>query len=244
MKSIRVLLAALILQVPALSFAFEIVATFEGSIGSSIQQLDGSTTVLSIPFLSTISIFTDDSMFEEDPDQHTSATSFGGSSFSTEITNTLLNTRSPSDSPSIESSHRVYRSASQPADARSQLESTVSWSVNDQNLNEFWFYGFTIGGDIGSLADDEHGPVSGQALFDGLTFAMNEAQSFDLTGFFTAVSLEEGGALTAVDLYVGSARLTSVSSVAAVPEPSTYALMLLGLAASGFAVRRRQVAEF
>jgi hypothetical protein len=211
MKSPRVLVAALILQVPALSFAYRIVATFEGSSGSSSQLVDGSTAVVSIPFLSTMSIITDDSMFEEDPDQRASAISFGGSSFSAEITNMLVNERSPSGAPSIEYSHRVNRSGSQPANARSELESTVTWTVDAPIENEHWFCGFTIRGAIGSPADEEQGPASGQALFDGLTFAMNQRQSFDVSAFFAAVSLEEEGSLTASDSYGGSARLLSVS---------------------------------
>jgi hypothetical protein len=255
MKSIRVLLAALILQAPALSFAHQIVATFEGNFElRSFQRAGGEPleNEVTIPFTSTVSIFTDHPQLYVDADSNSAETSFGGSSFSTQLTNALLNEHALSIAPSINYSYSVYSPGDQPARAWNDLSLLAISDVNDDVQNEYWLYMLMIRGNIGvpggddheQHQDDERDPMSGQALLEGLTFAMNAGQSFDVTEFYTAYSSEGDGALKDFDWYTtGSARLVSVSSVAAVPEPSTFALMLLGLAASGFAVRRRQGAE-
>jgi hypothetical protein len=76
---------------------------------------------------------------------------------------------------------------------------------------------------------------------------MNTGRSFDVTEFYAAYSNDDNGVMSDYDWYTtGSARLTavsSVSSVSAVPEPSSYALVLCGLAASGLVMRRRKALE-
>jgi hypothetical protein len=85
--------------------------------------------------------------------------------------------------------------------------------------------------------------MSARALYDELTFAMNSGRSFDVTEFYAAYSADDG-AMKDYDWYTtGSARLTAVSMVSAVPEPSSWALVLCGLAVSGFALRRRKAVE-
>jgi hypothetical protein len=79
---------------------------------------------------------------------------------------------------------------------------------------------------------------------DGTTLV----QSFDLTGLkhdadLSFILVATGGPLTEISLLSGSgikeAKHFEVSGVAAIPEPSTWAMMLLGFAGLGFAGYRK-----
>src|SRR3546814_5988087 len=57
-------------------------------------------------------------------------------------------------------------------------------------------------------------------------------------GTFSSVTMTFTDGATVSD--VGQFRLNAAPSVAAVPEPATWAMMMLGFAAIGFSVRRRK----
>jgi hypothetical protein len=73
--------------------------------------------------------------------------------------------------------------------------------------------------------------------FGGTSVLMNEGD-FASTERFSADELNPESQLTR---YVTAGSVTTLPLVTAVPEPETYALMLAGLAAVGFAAKRRQV---
>jgi hypothetical protein len=82
----------------------------------------------------------------------------------------------------------------------------------------------------------------------GLTLSSTDRVGFDISGASGAAFLSLNDILFGVDLNTGAAtRIGAVGatgltglSVAAVPEPGTWAMMLLGFGAIGFAMRRRR----
>jgi hypothetical protein len=96
-----------------------------------------------------------------------------------------------------------------------------------------WYYGSTFVSDVGFIAGagtqaGEGGAITvanpfGNLLVTSLTFAAAQGQSGGLCS---------GGCTNQSDY--------SVVAITPVPEPSTYALMLAGLAAVGFIARRRR----
>lgn len=52
---------------------------------------------------------------------------------------------------------------------------------------------------------------------------------------------DKEGSYVSLGGYIGSPGMTSFATVAAVPEPSTYAMLLTGLGFIGFAARRRKL---
>lgn len=119
-----------------------------------------------------------------------------------------------------------------------------------------------------SITTTTVGAYTGSSSYRGAGFNPNEAKMFDaysndghslflrfdsaLTGAAgTSVLTNSGGFASMetlfdlydysfLDRYVTAGSVTTLASVAAVPEPETYALMLAGLAAVGFAAKRRQ----
>ena len=84
------------------------------------------------------------------------------------------------------------------------------------------------------------GPVGGSFQFQHYDTTSNfAAQQFSSVAFF-GFSCNTAGSCSAFSTNKGQFALDNV--VAAVPEPSTYAMLLLGLAGLGFAARRRKPA--
>ncbi|CAN5167510.1 hypothetical protein BH11PSE9_BH11PSE9_24790 [soil metagenome] len=76
-----------------------------------------------------------------------------------------------------------------------------------------------------------------QTGFDGVS----ESEQWTLNGINLSVGTNY--TLTIAGVSTGKALYTGELSVAAVPEPETYALMLAGLAGVGFVTRRRQAKQ-
>ena len=87
----------------------------------------------------------------------------------------------------------------------------------------------------------------------GVTFGLNDAVGFDISGatgagFFSlndgffSIDLNSGAATRLGTVGAGSLIGISVRQTAAVPEPGTWALMLIGFGAIGYSMRRRRSA--
>lgn len=91
----------------------------------------------------------------------------------------------------------------------------------------------------------------GGSLFGplGVTFGVNDAVGFDISGATGSAFFSLNDGFYGVNLTTGAAtrlgtsgagNLLGISVAAAVPEPATWAMMLLGFAAIGVAFRRRR----
>ncbi len=119
-----------------------------------------------------------------------------------------------------------------------------------------------------SITTTTVGAFPGSSTYYGAGFNPNESRMFDplnndghalslrfdsaLTSFGGTSVLTKAGGFASTELffdddynistrYVTAGSVTTLPLVTAVPEPETYALMLAGLAAVGFAAKRRQV---
>ena len=117
------------------------------------------------------------------------------------------------------------------------LDNPLTFTYNDGLISalEFNIDALTNGNVFFSFSGgDSDGQVT--SLYDIGQNGSNFFNAFD--GTFSSVTMTFTDGATVSD--VGQFRLNVAPAVAAVPEPATWAMMILGFAAIGFSVRRRK----
>jgi hypothetical protein len=104
----------------------------------------------------------------------------------------------------------------------------AQFSMGSTTLGEEWaLYGSDVAGVLGTLLD------TGQDQLNWYDFP--NFGSYDFYNFVSLGTQHGGGAAT-----TGNVLLHGIQVTSAVPEPATWAMMLIGFGAVGFSMRRRQ----
>ncbi len=109
---------------------------------------------------------------------------------------------------------------------------------------------FHFGSDTSNEQWEVYGSNSDGQLGDALLYGINDEANHDLLGIggwgkyayynFRSLGTGTGGLAGYADSKTGNVLLGNLVLTSAVPEPSTWAMMLVGLGAIGMAVRRRR----